>query len=535
MMSNNKKSRRGEVVVAVQSLEGRQLMSAGDPTSTFVTLVASPGNSLTAGTQVTLTAQVGNDGADPTAAVPTGSVFFGVNGTGLGTVSVDANGVATFSTSTLPSGLDVVFAVYYGDATHVGSSADELPLTVNDGGGGSTDNGGGDSGGGDSGTDGKIGTWLELDSDSDEISRGDSVTLTATLSTDDDGDATPGGTVSFYAGSKLLGQASLGDDGTASLDVSTLAVGDTDVTAKYSGDATYDVSNADPITITVDPADAELDVPQVADSYAFGTRATFSAALSADGGGAFGGVIALVNDDDGSTLATAKVSSKGAVRFSLGGLAPGDHEMHMEYSGDAGHSDTISDEFVVHVGLAPTTASVSASGVGNGSATLRANLASRYKSDFTGTVDFYDGSTLVGSADLDDGDPVITVGGVGPGVHAFTARYSGDEDFAASTSLAKKVAVRKSSVTPTVSVPAATAGQPTTISASLASPTPFSGATVRFVDGSTLLGTATADENGNVALDVTFATSGRHTVRAIFAGDTAHLGATGLARVNVGA
>ena len=85
------------------------------PTGTTTTLSAT---TIPYGLNVTLTATV----ASTTTGTPTGTVNFFDNGTPLGTVTL-TNGVATYSSTTLPVGTNVITAVYSGDVNFTTSSA----------------------------------------------------------------------------------------------------------------------------------------------------------------------------------------------------------------------------------------------------------------------------------------------------------------------------------------------------------------------------------------------------------------------------
>lgn len=81
--------------------------------------------SVAPGQNVTLTAQV----VSSTSGTPTGTVTFSNNGTLLGLANL-TNGTATYSTSTLPLGTDVITASYSGDDNFTPSAADSISVTV---------------------------------------------------------------------------------------------------------------------------------------------------------------------------------------------------------------------------------------------------------------------------------------------------------------------------------------------------------------------------------------------------------------------
>jgi arabinogalactan endo-1,4-beta-galactosidase len=78
------------------------------------------------GQLVTFTANV----ASTTVGTPTGTVQFQLSGSTIGTGTLNAAGVATFTTSTLPQTSDSIMAVYLGDTNYNGSSSSSVGVTV---------------------------------------------------------------------------------------------------------------------------------------------------------------------------------------------------------------------------------------------------------------------------------------------------------------------------------------------------------------------------------------------------------------------
>jgi hypothetical protein len=89
-----------------------------------MTLTSTP-NPSTAGKSVKFTATLTSNGH-----LPTGSVSFSYNGSQLGTGVVNANGVAVFSTTALPSGSDIVTATY-NQTTDYSEASASITQTVN--------------------------------------------------------------------------------------------------------------------------------------------------------------------------------------------------------------------------------------------------------------------------------------------------------------------------------------------------------------------------------------------------------------------
>jgi hypothetical protein len=146
-----------------------QTVTAGTVDTT--TALTSSLNPSAYGQQVTFAATVSpSSGA-------TGTVTFMDGGSTLGSSTLNASGVATFSASSLIAGTHSITARYGGDASHGGSTSLALSQTVN-----------------------KSSTTTTLTSDPNPSKNGRSVTFTATISS-----ATAKGTVQFLDGPDTTG------------------------------------------------------------------------------------------------------------------------------------------------------------------------------------------------------------------------------------------------------------------------------------------------------------------------------------------
>lgn len=194
-----------------------------------------------------------------------------------------------------------------------------------------------------------------------------------------------------------------------------------------------------------------LAAPKVAKSYAFDGAVKLSATLksSVSKKTPFSGTVTLV--EDGETAGTATLAGNGGVKFSAKAIAPlatGDHALALVYSGDAAHAAITSAEFTLHVVAAKTKAKLTTSpakAVLGQPLTLSASIAAKGTPDAapSGTVTFKDGTTVLGTAELNDaGTASFTLDDAPAGTHAFTAVYAGDANFSAVTSAAKKVSLK---------------------------------------------------------------------------------------------
>jgi hypothetical protein len=146
----------------------------------------------------------------------------------------------------------------------------------------------------------------------------------------------------------------------------------------------------------------------------------------------------------------------------------------------------------------------------------------------TGTVDFFSGTTPLGSGTLDGtGKAVFTISTLTPGGYSITAQYGGDSSNAVSTSAAVTLNIATGSApaptttTLTVNPAAVTAGVTATFTAVVKSnagsgvPT----GTVSFLDGTTSLGTGLLDGTGTATFSTGSLAVGAHSITASYAGD----------------
>ena len=163
--------------------------------------------------------------------------------------------------------------------------------------------------------------------------------------------------------------------------------------------------------------------------------------------------------------------------------------------------------------------------------TATVNVVSPGAGKPTETVAFYDGSQLLGSANVVNGKAVLVTALPFIGNNTITASYSGDSDFATSGSsgLAQTVDQDKSKMTLTSSAPPATVGQVVTFTATVSAATPGSGTPtgwVVFKDGNTVLATIELT-SGQTVFSTALLGKGSHSITASYLGDADFLGIVG--------
>jgi len=196
-----------------------------EPVTTTLSLTAVP-NTITYGQNVLLTATLGPTNPAVTQNhTATGSVTFMNGATSLGTGTLNAGGIATLNTTTLPQGVDNITAVYPGDTNFAPATSAAAPVTV-------------------------IGivTTTTLTVSATSLTAGQSLTLTATVAAASG--ATPTGAVTFYDGLASLGTGTLNAAGVATLTL-TPAAGVYSITASYGGNVANASSVSSAIAVTV--------------------------------------------------------------------------------------------------------------------------------------------------------------------------------------------------------------------------------------------------------------------------------------------
>src|SRR3989442_2767589 len=154
----------------------------------------------------------------------------------------------------------------------------------------------------------------------------------------------------------------------------------------------------------------------------------------------------------------------------------------------------------------------------------------------TGTVNFLDGVTVIGSGTLSATAPftaTFATSGLAVGTHSITATYVGDGNFLTSTSTAVSQIVNKASTTTslTSSVNPSVVGQSVTFTATVAAVSPGAGtpsSTVTFFDGTTTLGTGTLS-GGTATFTTSTLAQGPHSITAQYGGDGNFNGSTSTA------
>ncbi len=182
-------------------------------------------------------------------------------------------------------------------------------------------------------------TTTTLSSSENPAAVGDTLTFTASVqSSASGGGPAMTGTVTFYDGSTVLGSASIDMSGSASLQVSSLMVGDHNITAVYSGDTVYPGSTSAAFDETVNKRHMNMYLDAGGSSVAAGQTFTITAYLFGPPPPT-GTVTFTLIDSQGNetTLGTFTVGSLPQVQTSTSIAAAGSYHIRADYSGDGNY------------------------------------------------------------------------------------------------------------------------------------------------------------------------------------------------------
>jgi hypothetical protein len=362
---------------------------------------------------------------------------------------------------------------------------------------------------------------------------GQSVTLTATVSSQS-GTDTPTGTVVFYNGSTSLGAATLGLTGIATLSTTTLPAGSNSITASFGGDAYDSGSTSQPVIVTITSALVPTNTVLATSTTAIspGQSVTLTATVFPQmGSNVATGTVTFF--DGATSLGTAPLNGSGVAMF-ITTLAAGTQSITASYGGDGSDRSSVSQviSIVVAQGAVPTKTTLIASAtqvITGQSVKLTARVTPQSGSNLaTGTVTFLEATTSLGTAQLDpSGAATLSTASLAVGTHMISASYGGD---------GKDISSVSSIVSVTVTAAHGLLATTTTLSASSTQVLPLQGitltaavvpqfgsnvptGTVTFLDGSNSLGVAQLSASGGATLGLASLPVGTNSISASYGGD----------------
>jgi autotransporter-associated beta strand protein len=493
------------------------LMQTVSQASTTSVVTSTPNPSIF-GQTVTLSATV--TAVAPASGVPTGTVSFFNGATLLGTIPLDGSGLASISTSEVPVGSQPITAVYNGDLSFLGDTSPVFNQTVT-----------------------QASTSALVTSSVNPSVFGQSTTLTGVISAVAPGVGIPTGTASFFDGATFLGTVTL-SEGTATFSTSSLAVGTHPITIVYNGDADFTTSTSPSVNQVVAQSATGLVLTGPAGPTVFSQPATFTVTATAisPGAGTPTGTVTLT--DGVNVLGTVSLVN-GVGTFTTNSLPVGTTSVDANYNGDlnfAGNSAPSVSQIVNQNATTTTVTAAPSPGILGQSVTLTATVSPVAPGLLspTGSVSFYDGSTLLGTAPLTVANGVSTAqfstSSLAIGTHQISAVWSGDPNFIGSTGQASETVNQAvTSVVLTTPQTVQTFGQAIAITAQVALNGQAEGAatgTMTFSEGSTVLAVLPAIAGTAIYAPTGLAT-GAHVITVTYSGDGEFIGSSAQATQQV--
>jgi sugar lactone lactonase YvrE len=459
-------------------------------TATTTTLTSTAATTL-AGEPASFTAAVSSG-----TGIPTGSVGFYDGGVSIGQALLNAQGVATFSTSTLTVGTHSITAVYVGNGNYTTSTSAGLQHVVV-----------------------LATTSLTLAGPGAPVDAGGTFVMTATLSSNG---VAPTGTLTLHNGGATIATLSVAADGTFSFSNLSLGVGTYQLTAVYSGDAKNSTATSIAVTVVVQLTPTATSLSSSANPVTLGQSVTFTATVSGGTPRPTGSIEFL----DGTTvLGSSAVNASGTATFAISTLTFGAHSITASYEGDTDHAvstSTALSEKVVEAATASLSSSVNPSIFGT-NIVFTIKVTGVGSLIPTGTVIFSDGAATLGTATLDGtGAASLQTAALAVGSHSISVSYSGDTNYSVtSAALVQTVQSATTQITLTASANPAIYATPLTLTATVTGNGGVVGTgSVTFTDGGTSIGSALLNANGVASLTLSTLAPGTQTIVANYAGDS---------------
>ena len=265
-------------------------------------------------------------------------------------------------------------------------------------------------------------------------------------------------------------------------------------------------------------------------SSTVGQSVTFNVIVTSQGVTPTGTVTLM---EAGNPIGSPVTLASGNATFTVSTLSGGQHTLVAAYSGDSnntsGNSNTIVQTVKEILAATVTTMFPSANPIDAG-ATLKLNasvtvaVAGTGTGTLSGSVVFNDGNIPLGTGIISNGVASFTLNTLTVGTHNLTATYNGDSNYDKSTSSQTAEIVRLATSTVSLSSTAnpSVAGIPPSLFASVVTTGGVPTGSVSFLDGSTVLGKASLNGQGQATFPLQASLSvGVHSFTAVYSGDAA--------------
>ena len=255
--------------------------------------------------------------------------------------------------------------------------------------------------------------------------------------------ATPLGSVQFKNNGVALGTVAL-SGGVASFSTNALTVGSHTITAVYGTSGKDIASVSAPITQTVNKAATTSTVTSSVNPSSWHQAVTFTATVQGAFGGTPTGTVSFKNG--GAVLGTVPLNASGVATFTTSALSVAVHSIKITYPGDTDFAASTSSPLAQTVVKAATTttlvSSLNPSNSGQ-SVTFTATITPAFGGGVTGTVNFKDGSTIIGTGTVNAArKATFTTSTLAVGTHPISAVYPASTNLKSSFSTAVKQVVK---------------------------------------------------------------------------------------------
>ena len=441
-------------------------------------------------------------------ATPSGTIAFSDGSTVLATVPL-VNGVASFTTSTLPKGSQTITAAYSGDADYASNLASLTQIVS-----------------------GIPTTTTVVSITPIEIYAAQPSTITATVTGQGGNPAgPPAGTVAFMLNGASIGTSALNATGTATLIYAFPAAGSQAVTATYNADPDYAASSSVTVSKNVLINDSQTALNVTPSPVLVFHTVTLTATVTSVSASAFGvapnGTVTFMNG--ATSLGSATLNASGMATLAYSFSQEGNQNLVAIYAGNSAFQPSQSAAQLIVVQPSPTTTTVTASAnpqVLGAPVTFTATVSAGPGATAApvGTVTFYDGATSLGTFTLDaTGKANFSTSTLVLGQHPVTASFTNTTIFflpGVSAVYTESIIVFSTTTTVTANINPQEVGAPVTFTATVAvSQAPMPGlpvGTVTFYNGAVSLGTVTLSANGTATLATSALAFGQYSITASY-------------------
>jgi uncharacterized repeat protein (TIGR03803 family) len=254
------------------------------------------------------------------------------------------------------------------------------------------------------------------------------VTFTATVT---GSGMTSTGSVTFEENQAVVGTVTL-SGGQAAFPITFTQRGTLPITASYSGDLNYNPVNSTLLKQAVNQYPTTTSLVSNLNPSTFGQSVTLTATVNSSGLTPTGKVFFK----SGTTTIGNGILSGGVAAMTSSTLVPGSYAMTATYSGDTEHASSVSTVLtqVVNDATSATTLASSLNPAKSGRTVRFTATVTSSTAKPTGTVTFKDGSTVLGTGNLGNGNANFNTSTLSVGSHNITAVYAGNADITGSRS-----------------------------------------------------------------------------------------------------